>query len=789
MHEWVVNPGTPFLLTLAADARLCQTDYTDDQIWELAINRGEPPAISLDTTYGLRARKQRFLPLFGERDSRKIDPLEFETPITVRTYHPNYVKMDFYPFSELSVILEYWIPDSHSAAGRVTVTNEAKITRHIDLTWIALLSPDPSGSRMAIDEIENVTVLTGKTGNLEPAVFLRGGAYASSGPFPGLEIQLALNSHESASSICVIASLADAYESLKLARDTASLPWDSEVAKLELTNSNDLQIITGKPEWNLVFELSQKIASSLLLSPTQYLPGRSFVQTRQPDQGYSIRGDGSDFNHLWNGQTVLQSWFLSNELLPTQTQFGQDLIRNFIYAQNEEGMVDWKPGLGNQRTSMAATPLLAHFAWSVFQQTQDLAFLEEIYPALLKFFDYWFSIGMDLDQDGLPEWKHPRQTGLEDHPVFSFWIPGSYGIDISTFECPGLNSWLFMEGQALLSIAESINDLSSVHKITLHINQLRHAILESWDAEVNCFQYQDRDTHFSVDSQVLFKGKNFGEQLIHQAFSKPVRINVHLVRQSESTRRIVFFIHGNSPSGEHRIERISPEQFRWHLADGFATSERVYSEIEKISIEGNEPDDWITVSTVGHRAMDITLFLPVFAQIPSFEMSQKMVRNVLMRQDLFWQPGGLPNFPVTQFNPMGEISIIMNSMVLQGLLKYGLHTEAAELLTRLMDTLAYCVNKTGDFRRLYNPETKDGKGERNSLEGLAPLGTFLKIIGLEFINPWRIFVRGSNPFSWPVTVKYKGTTVLKHKAKTTVVFPDGQSITINDESPHILALE
>ncbi len=57
---------------------------------------------------------------------------------------------------------------------------------------------------------------------------------------------------------------------------------------------------------------------------TAYLPGQrrnlpnsSFVLSRQPDQGYSLRGDGSDYNHLWNGQPTLEALYLSS-LIATQ---------------------------------------------------------------------------------------------------------------------------------------------------------------------------------------------------------------------------------------------------------------------------------------------------------------------------------------------------------------------------------------------------------------------------------------------------------------------------------------
>ena len=59
MRKWNLKAGDPLALNLAADARLGPTDYFDDQIWELRIGGGDPPALALQTTFGLRARSMR----------------------------------------------------------------------------------------------------------------------------------------------------------------------------------------------------------------------------------------------------------------------------------------------------------------------------------------------------------------------------------------------------------------------------------------------------------------------------------------------------------------------------------------------------------------------------------------------------------------------------------------------------------------------------------------------------------------------------------------------------------
>ena len=80
MRDWNEAAWRALNLYLAADARLTPTDYTDDQIWQLSTQLGDPPAISLNTTYGLRARAMRMYPRFVQGDDELSDPALFHKP-------------------------------------------------------------------------------------------------------------------------------------------------------------------------------------------------------------------------------------------------------------------------------------------------------------------------------------------------------------------------------------------------------------------------------------------------------------------------------------------------------------------------------------------------------------------------------------------------------------------------------------------------------------------------------------------------------------------------------------
>ena len=119
---------------------------------------------------------------------------------------------------------------------------------------------------------------------------------------------------------------------------------------------------------------------------------------------------------------------------------------------------------------------------------------------------------------------------------------------------------------------------------------------------------------------------------------------------------------------------------------------------------------------------------------------------------------------------------------------YGFQKEAAELVSRQMKAIVQHVKQNGSFQRYYTADEGAGSGERNHLDGLPSLGTFLEALGVQLISPWKVKLRGNNPFPWPVTVKYSGLTLLRHREKTTVVFPDGQTVEVSDPSPYLVSL-
>lgn len=793
MREWNIKAGDPLSLILSADPRLGKTDYCDDQIWELSLSGGEPPALALQTTYGLRARSMRLFPRFGEADVINSDPVSFATAPVVRNFYSNFMQVAFSPLPDIVVEAEYWVPGSKVIAGHIEMKNQGNRPRQVRFEWAGVLTPSDTGQRMAPVEMANSVVLAGSTAGLYPVVFITGGPAAGKGPYPSLALEIDLPALETKQVRWAHAALADPQASLDLARQTVATNWEAERARLKLLNEGQVEIYTGNPDWDAAFAMSQKMAYTLFIGPTQKMPDPSIVIARRPDQGFSLRGDGSDYNHLWNGQTPLDVLHLLGFILPGSADLAQGLLRNYLVTQSEVGFVDWKPGLAGQRSQLLATPILATIAMYIYKFTQDLDFLEDVYPALLDFFRTWLDPHQDRDCDGVPEWDHPMQTGFDDHPVFAYWHAWAQGIDISTTESPSLCSFLFKECHSLIEIGNLLGRLGPIDELQAIADNLRSAVEASWDDKSSIYRYWDRDSHYSPPLIPLGERFGSGEIPIAGELEIPARIFTRVYADGEHTRRVQLFVHGNSPSGQHRIERIPNDHFQWYLGLGSVTGERIYQSLDRVEIQGLQDKDRAVLYAAGYNAQDDSLLLPLWAGIPTPKRARALVKKTITAARKFWKPFGIQGCIVktqsSESSPCQHIRIPWNVLIGQGFLAYGFRKEAAELVTRLMAAIIQTLKREGAFYRHYHAKSGQGLGERNALEGLAPLSLFMTTLGLQIISQHRVLVSGYNPFPWPVTVKYRGMTVFRQKEKTTVIFPDGQIATVNEQTPCVVSLQ
>jgi hypothetical protein len=270
---------------------------------------------------------------------------------------PNYVRVSFAPFKNMYVEAEYWVPDSHTLAGRFMLQNLDTEARSTGLRVHALLRPGDNPQVMDERLTSGVSVLAGSSSDLRPVLFLGGGAQVEQIVYPALAVRQELQPGERKVWLWAQAARKDEQESFDAARKAASVDWDGEIAKLELLAASQLEIETGDQDWDTAFAFSQKVALASFMGPTEHLPHAGIVHTRHPDCGYSARGDGKDYGPHWEGYTAASLSYVVPQIVHAAPGLAKGALLNFVETRLPGGELDWKPGLGGQRSGQLSVPL------------------------------------------------------------------------------------------------------------------------------------------------------------------------------------------------------------------------------------------------------------------------------------------------------------------------------------------------------------------------------------------------------------------------------------------------
>ena len=781
MRDWNLASGDPLSLTLAADAALGPADYANDHIWELDLGGGEPPAIGLRTTYGLRARAMRVFLRFSEQGRTLSDPLTFSVPPRIRRFHPNYLALTCAPFPALELTAEFWVPQSQVVAGRLTLVNRTVEPRLVRLDCCGLLVP-MDGQGLAPAQFQMVNVLAGRTGGLAPVIFLTGGPQPAASPYPTLSLDVHLGPVASRRLTWVQAALPEAQDSFDLARRVAARPWDEERARIELNAlAHTIDVESGDPDWDAAFAFSQRTALGAFFPAGERLPAPSFVLARRPDHGFSRRADGSDSPALWSGQPPLESLYLA-EVLPGASDLLRGVLRNFLATQADDGSVDGRPGLAGQRARWQAAPLLAGLAWRLYRRDGDLNFLREIFPRLAGFVRAWFAPVHDRDGDGVPEWDHPLQTGIDDHPAFALWHDWSQAADITSAEGPGLTAMLIHEIDCLSRMAAALGQPDAVADLRARADTLRAALDAAWHERAGIYLWRDRDTHVSQPGKLVGRQRGDGTLRIKRSFDPPVRLLVQVRTADGAARRprVTLREFVTRPGADEVLDRSA---FQWSAGGATATSRGVFSRLGAVEISGLQPDDRVSVRVLDLSFQEISQFLPLWAGALDTHQAQGIIGRALLRAERFDRPYGLP---VCAVPPAGgeipglAVQLPWNMLIAEGMLRAGFRQEAARLLAHLMTAVVQFLKQGRAFAQAYHSETGAGIGERNAISGLAPLGLFLQVLGVEFLPGGGVRLHGANPFPWPVTVSLRGLRVQRGSGHSEVTFPDGRNVAVDD---------
>ncbi len=436
--------------------------------------------------------------------------------------------------------------------------------------------------------------------------------------------------------------------------------------------------------------------------------------------------------------------------------------------------------MAGQRGRYLSAPLLSSLAWKLYERNEDKEFLKHVFSHLQKFFWSWFSPEYDDDRDGIPQWKHVLQTGFEDNPLFDQWHEWSLGVNISQVHSPALEAMLYNEAACLIKMAEMLEEHNSLTLLHEQAAKLRASIESTWQARTGLYHYRERGTGLSLAGKVLVRQQGSGTAVTKIKFEGQIRLLVEIQTQSAAAKRPQIRIHQFSTKPADEV--IESGDYQWRSGGAMYTTKKTYSKLAKVSVRGLSDEDTVIISTLDYTTEDHTLFAPLWAGVPDEAHAQHMIGRALLDASRFYRPYGVPACPsLTQ--PEAEtvsqsVHLPWNLFVCEGLLRYGFRADAARLFAHNMTAVIQSLKLNRAFHARYHAERGTGIGERNALSGLAPVGLFLKILGVEIHSPTRVKLEGENPFPWDVTIQFKGLKVIRGQKKTEVVFANGKSVTV-----------
>ncbi len=750
---------------IAADQRCSTITPEDDQIWELESSKGEPPGLAFQTTYGLRAYGIRVFPRFSIKKVPVSDPRSFSTKPQIQYGAPNFIELQYSPFSNLDVIQKTWVPDSHTLTAQVALTNASSGLIQVWMEWIVQLNPLLTGSPMSAAQISVNTVLQGQTGNLFPVFLLTGGPRGDLSAFPSLGIEVTLQPNTSRQFSWALATLGSIEDSFYAARKATAYTLDIEQIKIQmLKKGQSVSFSFPDPNLNQTLEQSQQRVYQLLLPPYRSLENPWYVTKRDSEHGNLPSENSSGFSADWGIQKMTDLWALSRMLLPLRPDLVKGMLQNLLNQQGVDGTLYAQSNWNGKVTNLVAAPLAAALAVEVYESTGDKEWLAQNYGALIRATKIWFQPENDRDQDGWPEWQHILQTGLaEDAPPDQ---KNKLEALIQTAEWPSLAALLLNECRALIKLANELNDTIDVEWLESQILQLDKALQVCWDQKHGMYAFRDQIGHFSMQSKALHTFRQNGVAETISTLPHPSRLVVHLKTKDVENRTVNCQVKGVVNHHEKTVS-LTAKDFRWEDEDGLAVSDEVFSVVKKITVTGLKKGERLVIETPDHYLPSADLIIPLWVDTASKTQTDVLINSGIRYLDA--AGSGIP--------------VYLKIMWLEALTNAG----RKELASRYFKQwyLGFAPQTIGEGAQTIFGAYRSKTG---GLEQLIPLKTLLQLLGIERISDEELILGSFNEFFPQVNVQYKKFKLDLESGQAKIENLNGESVLITEPGPHRIKL-
>ena len=167
-------------------------------------------------------------------------------------------------------------------------------------------------------------------------------------------------------------------------------------------------------------------------------------------------------------------------------RLAEDQIRIILDHQREDGMLPdaiHDEGIVNHLlqpvdADVTKPPIMAWGVLKLFEISQHLDFLKEVYEPLSRWNQWWMSA--NRNENGLGEYLHPFSSGLDDSPLWDQGVP---------VVSPDLNTYLSIQCESMSQIARLVGDNSAAARYEQMSTELVDRMVKHlWDEEAGVFR-------------------------------------------------------------------------------------------------------------------------------------------------------------------------------------------------------------------------------------------------------------------------------------------------------------
>lgn len=173
-----------------------------------------------------------------------------------------------------------------------------------------------------------------------------------------------------------------------------------------------------------------------------------------------------------------------------------ETIRTVLRYQLPDGMIsqvaEWPTGAGSFINSACSNPPVTSLcAWKLYQRWRDKQFLEEVFPRLLRWHDWWPKFS-DGNKNGLLEWGSKVDfrlarlaTGWDDTPHFD---GAQFEDGQMTADAVDLNSLWSLDAETLSKMAAVLNRPEDARRLRAEHLEMNRLINETlWNEELGLY--------------------------------------------------------------------------------------------------------------------------------------------------------------------------------------------------------------------------------------------------------------------------------------------------------------